>query len=374
MKFLTKLALISATVLFSSNALAKSGKCELYVWEDDHKSMGTIQAVHDFEKEFNCTVELKEVDFLTQADRLRLQGPLGEGPDILLLPADRIGGAIVQGLVTPVKFMQEDQDKFIRSAVSAFAQNGDIYAVPKVVETLVMFYNKDRLKHPLDTFEDYFDYSLREINSDEERYGLLAKWDTFYYAYGAMEPFGAYVFGTDSDGNIDASDVGLANEGAIEGIEFVKKFFDAGCFPNKIKGNNGIAVIDNLFTSGKAAAVINGPWALEPYSNSNINFGVAPLPILPNGRPMSSFLGVKGYAISTWAKDHELAEQFLRYISQPKYAKLRYTETKEIPPVKAVMADPIITNDEFANAIAVQASRAVPMPSVPEMSEVWGPI
>ncbi len=38
------------------------------------------------------------------------------------------------------------------------------------------------------------------------------------------------------------------------------------------------------------------------------------------------------------------------------------------------MADPLITNDEFANAIAVQASRAVPMPSIPEMSEVWGPI
>lgn len=37
------------------------------------------------------------------------------------------------------------------------------------------------------------------------------------------------------------------------------------------------------------------------------------------------------------------------------------------------MADPIITNDDFANAIAVQASRAVPIPSIPEMPEVWGP-
>ena len=89
---------------------------------------------------------------------------------------------------------------------------------------------------------------------------------------------------------------------------------------------------------------------------------------------MSSFLGVKGYEISTWAKDHDLAEAFLQFINQPMYAKERFVKTQEIPPLKSVMADPLITNDEIANAIAVQASRAVPMPSIPEMSEVWGPI
>ena len=98
------------------------------------------------------------------------------------------------------------------------------------------------------------------------------------------------------------------------------------------------------------------------------------MPVVANGKPMSSFLGVKGYAISTWAKDHDLAEAFLQFINQPKYAKERFVKTQEIPPLKSVMADPLITNDEFANAIAVQASRAVPMPSIPEMSEVWGPI
>ena len=38
------------------------------------------------------------------------------------------------------------------------------------------------------------------------------------------------------------------------------------------------------------------------------------------------------------------------------------------------MADPVITNDEFANAIAVQAQNAEPMPSIPEMGNVWGPM
>ncbi len=45
--------------------------------------------------------------------------------------------------------------------------------------------------------------------------------------------------------------------------------------------------------------MINGPWAFQPYEAAGINYGVAPLPTLPDGKPMSSFLGVKGYVVST---------------------------------------------------------------------------
>ena len=38
------------------------------------------------------------------------------------------------------------------------------------------------------------------------------------------------------------------------------------------------------------------------------------------------------------------------------------------------MIDPVITENDVANAIAVQASRAIPTPSIPEMAEVWSPM
>ena len=85
-------------------------------------------------------------------------------------------------------------------------------------------------------------------------------------------------------------------------------------------------------------------------------------------------MGVKGYVISSWAKDHDLAEKFINFINQPKYAAIRFKETMEIPPIKEVMADPIIQDNAIASAIATQASRATPMPSIPEMAEVWVPM
>lgn len=36
--------------------------------------------------------------------------------------------------------------------------------------------------------------------------------------------------------------------------------------------------------------------------------------------------------------------------------------------------NPIINNDDFANAIAVQALNAEPIPSIPEMALVWDPM
>lgn len=366
---LSKLAFALGLTLASGLAVAQT---QLNVWEDIQKSKGIAQAVADFEKEFDVKVNIQEMPYIQQLEKLRLDGPAGIGPDVMIIPHDQLGAAVVQNLITPVKSMQENADKYINSAVSAFTANGQIYGVPKVVETVVMFYNKEMIKKPFETFDEYYKYSKEHTKAGN--FGLLAKFDSIYYAYGALAPYGAYVFKCDADGNYDAEDVGLSNDGAVQGVEYIKKFYTEGLFPTGIIGDNGINAIDTLFTEKKAAAVINGPWAVDPYTKAGVDFGVVPLPKLPNGKDMSSFMGVKGYVISSWAKDHDLAEKFINFINQPKYAAIRFKETMEIPPIKEVMADPIIQDNAIASAIATQASRATPMPSIPEMSEVWGPI
>ena len=117
---ITKIALGLIAIAISSQVCAKT---YLTVWEDDLKSQGITEAIKDFEEQFDCEVKVKEVPFLSQVDKLRLDGPTGQGPDVLLIPADRVGAAVVQHLINPVKFMQEDQDKYIKSAVNAFTIN-----------------------------------------------------------------------------------------------------------------------------------------------------------------------------------------------------------------------------------------------------------
>ena len=86
---------------------------------------------------------------------------------------------------------------------------------------------------------------------------------------------------------------------------------------------------------------------------------------------MAGFLGTKGYSISKWSSHKELAEDFLRFLNEHKYALLRYKKSHQIPPVISVLQDPSLDDDELIQVIAQQSVISVNMPSVPEMAYVW---
>lgn len=363
------LSALAAGQLISLSAHAATK--QLNVWEDIKKSVGIQDAVKDFEQKYDVKVNVQEMPYAQQLEKLRLDGPAGIGPDVLVIPNDQLGGAVVQGLLTPLNLDQEKVDAFTPASINAFRLDNTLYGVPKAVETLVLIYNKDLLDKPLQSLPEWLDYSKKQ--REQNKYGLLAKFDQIYYSWGAIGPMGGYLFGKNDKGGFNPKDIGLNKPGAVEAVTFLKKFYSEGVFPSGILGDNGLNAIDSLFTEKKAAAVINGPWAFQPYEAAGVNYGVAPLPNLPDGKPMSSFLGVKGYVVSTWSKDKQLAQQFLEFINQPQYVKTRYIATREIPAQKAMIDDPMIKNDEKASAVAVQAARATAMPGIPEMGEVWGP-
>ena len=363
------LSALAAGQLISLSAHAATK--QLNVWEDIKKSVGIQDAVKDFEQKYDVKVNVQEMPYAQQLEKLRLDGPAGIGPDVLVIPNDQLGGAVVQGLLAPLNLDKEKVDAFTPASINAFRLDNTLYGVPKAVETLVLIYNKDLIDKPLQSLPEWLDYSKKQ--REQNKYGLLAKFDQIYYSWGAIGPVGGYLFGKNDKGGFNPKDIGLNKPGAVEAVTFLKKFYSEGVFPSGILGDNGLNAIDSLFTEKKAAAVINGPWAFQPYEAAGVNYGVVPLPNLPDGKPMSSFLGVKGYVVSTWSKDKQLAQQFLEFINQPQYVKTRYIATREIPAQKAMIDDPMIKNDEKASAVAVQAARATAMPGIPEMGEVWGP-
>ncbi|MDE7531606.1 extracellular solute-binding protein [Aeromonas salmonicida] len=341
------------------------------MWEDIKKSNGIEDAIKAFEAQYKVKVKIQEMPYAQQIEKLRLDGPAGIGPDVLVIPHDQVGGAVVQGLLSELKVDAKYMDSFTKPAVDAQTYEGKLYGIPKAVETIVLVYNKDILPKAPETFDDLIKVSKEQRAAN--KYGLLAKFDEIYYSYGVVAGMGGYIFGQNANGSLNVNDIGLANQGTIDAVTFLKSFYADGLFPAGIVGETGANAIDSLFTEKKAAAVITGPWAFKPYQDADVNYGVAPLPTLPNGEHMRSFLGVKGYSVSTYSTQKELAQQFIEFINQPEYAKIRFEKTGEIPPVKSLIDDPVIKGDEKARAVAIQAGYAVPMPSVPEMQEVWTP-
>ncbi|TSB48473.1 extracellular solute-binding protein [Alkalicoccobacillus porphyridii] len=358
----------------ASNEEGSSGSNTLLVWEDIQKSEGITEAVEQFEQEHDVQIEVIEKGYAGQIEDLRLDGPSGSGPDVITVPHDQIGTAVTEGLLAELDVSDDVTSLYTEETMLSQMVDGKVYGLPKAVETTVLFYNKELVdeNNLPETLEEWYDLSVDQTKDGQ--YGFLAKWDEVYYAQSVLGGYGGYVFPQDADGNYDVTDIGLNNEGAVEGGEYIQTFFKEGLFPAGIIGEQGINVLDSLFTEQKAAAVISGPWSFGPYAEAGVDYGVAPLPLLSNGENMSSFLGVKSYNVSSYSDNAELAQEFVEFLTNFENSKKRFEITQEVPPLVDLIDDPVVTENENAAAMAEQSLNASLTPNIPEMAEVWTPV
>ncbi|MGF2615320.1 extracellular solute-binding protein [Rossellomorea vietnamensis] len=345
---------------------------KLVIWEDEKKSGWLDEVGAKFTEEHGIEIEVKEVEMATKMkEQLRLDGPAGTGPDVITLPHDQIGEMALAGHIAELDVEQEIVDRFSESSILAQSYEGALYGLPKSSETPVFIYNKELMEEAPSTMDEVYDFST-DFTKDGN-YGFLALWDNYYFAHAPIGGMGGYVF-AENDGALNPADLGLNNEGAVEGAEYIQKWYEEGLFPKGIVGENGGAAMDGLFNEGKVASVMNGPWSFQSYEEAGIDIGVAAMPTLPNGEPMKTFMGVKGWHVSGYSENQEWAQTFIEFITQDEHSKLRFEQTKEVPTNTALVDDPAIAENEGAKAVAEQSQHAVPMPNIPEMGEVWDPM
>ncbi|HIC90437.1 MAG TPA: extracellular solute-binding protein, partial [Anaerolineae bacterium] len=138
--------------------------------------------------------------------------------------------------------------------------------------------------------------------------------------------------------------------------------------------NYGIA--QRLFDEGRAAIVMNGPWAIAEIEAVGINYGMTTLPIISaNGKPASPFIGVKILQLTPNAVDRghaEVALDVMKYYTRAS-AQVYLAKTNQmIPTAKATVEDPEVQALPSLAGFANQAALASqPMPSTPFMSVLW---
>ena len=241
----------------------QSALADIVIWEDENMAPGLYQAAKDFKKQTGIGVTIIEHRYTYALEKLRLDGPAGVGPDLVLLPNDQVSSGAEQGMIEPIMLSDEDKADYLPDALRAVTYKKNIYAIPKSIETLGLFYNKDLLDEPFETLEEYYRYSLdRQKNG---KYGLIASFDDLYYGMSVLEPFGAYIFGKKDEDEYDIYDIGLNNEGVYNAISYIRKFYDRGAFPSSLLGYYGRHAINDLFTNRKAAACITGVWQIKPF-------------------------------------------------------------------------------------------------------------
>ena len=339
--------------------------------EDQYKAYAETVA-KAYKEQSGTTINIKSGDQLGGLDKLSLDNQSGQAADVMMAPYDRVGSLGSDGQLSEVKLSDgaktEDTTKSLVTAA-----DGKVYGAPAVIESLVMYYNKDLVKEAPKTFAELEelakDSKYAFAGEDGKTSAFLADWTNFYYAYGLLAGNGAYVFGQNGK---DPKDIGLANDGSIAGINYAKSWYEKwpkGMQDGTAAGN----LIQTSFQEGKTAAIIDGPWKAQAFKDAKVNYGVATIPTLPNGKNYAAFGGGKAWIIPSSTKNLEAAQKFVDFLVSTEQQKAFYDATNEIPANTEARSYAEGKNDELTTAVIKQFKNAQPIPNISQMSAVWEP-
>lgn len=338
----------------------------LLVWESKEERPFVEAISKEFTEKYGIEVKFEEVGAADQVTKLTTDGPAGLGADVVVFPHDNLGRAVTAGLVLPNDFY-EDQAKADNAeiALNAVSYGGTLYGYPRSIETYALFYNKALIPEAPKTFDEIVAFAKTYNDVPNNKFALMWEIGNFYFNYPFIST-GGYVFG---DNGQNKDDIGLNTEGAISGLKYYGSLKDS-----ILPLNSGDVTYDikkGLFADGKLAMDINGPWTIADYAG--IDFGVAPIPSI-NGQTASSFSGVKAWYVNQFSKYPNASRLFANFAST-KAAQLKDFElTGAIPANTEATNDPAVQGNEVVKGFVAQFNQSTPMPSIPEMGNVWSPI
>lgn len=350
-----------------SGELKPEPGAKLKIWDSEGPEGDWLkEVVLQFTAEYGIEVTYEPVGHTDSPAKMKTDGPAKLGADVFSAPHDHLGGLVAAGLIYPND--AANPGEYLDAAVQGTSYEGVWYGYPVAIETYALFYNKDLLPEPPKTFDELIDFCKGFNDVANNKYGFMMEAANFYYIYSFMSGYGGYVFGSDGT---DKADIGLANEGSVEGLKFHQRLKEI--LPLNTADIN-YDIKKALFNEGKLAMHIDGPWAIQGHKEAGVNFAIAPLPTIPNGKHPESFSGIRAFYVNSYSDYPNAAKLLAKYLTSSRLLADRFAKTSQIPPRKDLMEDATVKNDALNAAILDQAQYAQAMPNIPEMSSVWTPM
>lgn len=333
---------------------------KLTIWhEGDATIADTIQKTLDEIPGVDATLQRKE----QLSDALKLAGSdPNSAPDMYLWAHDKIGVFAEMGILSPITDLLDKSElaDVLPMSVEAGTYEGELYQLPIYFETLLFMYNKALMSQPPATTEELL--NTMKANNTPDQYTFVEMHSTAYYAAAWIQGFGGYIINSDKQ-------PGLDQQATIDALAYHSQFVPY------MSADGEYNTVTTLFTEGKAASIISGPWLVPGLKETGMDLGIAPMPKLPNGTPLTPFSGVQGVSVLKHAaSDPQKAEaitKVLHALAEPK-AGVALAKTANAAPVNTkAYEDAEVAANEMISAMRLTADNVVPMPNVPEMDVMW---
>ena len=137
---------------------------------------------------------------------------------------------------------------------------------------------------------------------------------------------------------------------------------------------DSLSTVNTLFLEGKADATIGGPWMVPSARATEINLGIAPMPVVDStGKALAPYSGVQGIHVLNFAAEQktDAVKKLLSVLTDPTIGIDLALASGCAPANSLCYDDERVANDELVQSMRTTAEIAVPMPNIPEMDVMW---
>lgn len=337
-------ALLSASALGSllaacGSSASSANTIALWMGVDDgnqrtYIQKSDVQGYMDSHKDIKINLSFKPVSDIDRLIQVAL--PSGKGPDIVPTPGPSYALQYIDSklLLDLDQYAQQKnwKDKIFPWALDAGRLNGKLYSIPSSYETMLLYYNKtlfDQHGWKPPTTRSELEGMAEEMMGQKITpfIGGSADWRATTEWFVTF--FWNHYSGPDALYQALTGKLAWTDPVFVDAITLMKQYFDKGWFGGGVKPyfTNTSDAQDSAMAKGTIAMDIEGSWAFSNWpnffggSNSNTDYGWAPLPALRNEVPKNLYpLGIGGtYSISTKSKSVDAAVEYLDWLySTPK--------------------------------------------------------
>ncbi|MEV6714973.1 extracellular solute-binding protein [Lentzea sp. NPDC051208] len=320
---------------------------------------------------YKVNVETQAFDGALNNYKTAAQG--GQGPDVFRSEVAWVPQLAKLGYVADLSDtdLAKDTSDFLEAPLGSTKYEGKTYAVPQVTDSLALLYNKKKLAdagvEPPKTWD--------ELKAAAAKLGGEKSFFLNNDAYYAL-PF---IYGEGGD-LVDASakKIVVNSPQNVKALETAKGLLDAKAATTALDATNSYSNMQAAFTSGEAAMVINGPWAVADYLKGaaftdKANLGIAPVPG-PSAGKGSAPVGGHDYVIRQGTKAKQSSIKFIQCMASVESQATIAKELGLLPTRKSAYQNADVKANEVVAAFEPVTKVAHERPWIPEGGELFDPL
>lgn len=266
----------------------------------------------------------------------------------------------------------KDEKDFVPQAAASTKYDGKTYAVPQVIDSLGIFYNKKLFKDAgveVPGTIDELKTVSKAIKDKTGKTGMYLRGDDAYW-------FLSFLYGEGGD-LVDAKGktVTVDSPAGVKAMEVVKDLVDSGAA--KTDATDGWENMQAAFKGGDVAMMINGPWAIAdtyagPQFKDKTNLGVAPVPAGSAGQGAPQ--GGHNLGVYAGSKNLDASYAFVEYMSSAESQAKITTELNLLPTRTSVYSRPEVAKNEIVGFFKPVVDKAIERPWIPETGSLFAPL